>query len=398
MVFNANSIADTAIHTAINPLRVGLLPAYRYPQPALWESLLNHMQKALVRSQIQIVRLDQPFLNHRKRISCGDTGNHPSLALVDNIPIQQEQFLSSLQMQLDRTNCDVILAPAAPVEVALLKFSAPVIYLAAATTRLYQQYLNLYPDSEAFAVMERYEKTAMQKATALMYSSQSTVCSAIKDYHAEHHKVWLSPFGANLATLPLTEKVLGQRRCLNTPCRLLFLGSNWQQEGGEIAVQTLFTLLDQGLNTELIVAGCQLPSGLMHPKITVIPDTLETIASLQQLLGRFWEQIHFLLLPRQVAPYNLYLSEAIACGIPTLTTARATQTILRHGKTGYMLPINATGQDYASLIFDLWNDRTSYEQLMWTLRQEYSQHLSWDCWAERLHTLLQSILKLKTYA
>lgn len=62
----------------------------------------------------------------------------------------------------------------------------------------------------------------LAKASKLIYPSKWAANSAIFDYGVEPEKTEIIPFGANLDTVPLIDKVLSKKHSL--PCRLLFIG------------------------------------------------------------------------------------------------------------------------------------------------------------------------------
>ena len=56
-----------------------------------------------------------------------------------------------------------------------------------------------------------------------------------------------------------------------------------------------------------------------------------------------------------------------------------------------MLPISATGDDYANLIIEKLSDSNIYEKLVRSSRQEYDNRLNWHKWAERFYQLFLSL-------
>jgi glycosyltransferase involved in cell wall biosynthesis len=86
------------------------------------------------------------------------------------------------------------------------------------------------------------------------------------------------------------------------------------------------------------------------------------------------------------------LCEANAFGLPVFTTdVGGIPTIAKNGKNGYMLPLSATGEDYANLIIEKLSDPTHYHNLVQSSRKEYDSRLNWNKWAESLHQLILSI-------
>ena len=86
------------------------------------------------------------------------------------------------------------------------------------------------------------------------------------------------------------------------------------------------------------------------------------------------------------------ICEANAFGLPVFTTdVGGIPTIIKNGRNGYMLPLSASGEDYANLIVQNFSDRGVYENLVRSSREEYDRRLNWNKWAESLHQVILSI-------
>jgi len=66
---------------------------------------------------------------------------------------------------------------------------------------------------------------------------------------------------------------------------------------------------------------------------------------------------------------------------------------VREGKNGFLLPPDATAQDYAEKIKTVFNDRENYIRLRASSRLEFETRLNWDVWGERVNAIFEDVVK-----
>lgn len=386
-----------------SPIRVGFLSAHNYLDLTQWSGTLFYMQQALVRNGFQVIRLGTPKVYpswQRKLLSYGEHLKNVLVPLPFYPPVQG-QWIEQVEKQIFEADCDFIFAPIASKEIVLLNTSVPIIYLSDSTARLFcQEHLYTHVQGKQSQLsqatleeIEKFEAIALTKAEHIIYPSQWAAQSAIEDYGVAPSKVSIIPFGANLEHPPTAAEVLENRQTNPfVPCRLLFIGVDWQRKGGDIAFQTLLELLHRNINAELVVVGTVPPSHIHHEKLTVIPNLDKNSPQHRQRLDQLLQQSHFLLLPSRAECYGIVLCEASAFGLPVLTSVvGGISTVVKNGLNGYKLPLDACGSDYADRLVQILADPAHYHQLTLGSRDEYDQRLNWNCWAESVHALLLSL-------
>jgi glycosyltransferase involved in cell wall biosynthesis len=385
------------------PLRVGFLSAHNYLDRTQWSGTLFYMQQALAQQGLQVVHLGTPrqYPNwQRKLIYYGQNLKKIFVTPPFHPPIQPE-WLNRVEAQIAAAECDFVLAPIASKEIAALHTDTPIIYFSDTTAKLFcqeQSYAHVYGsqtrlDQETLDQIELLDAIALTKSTHVVYPSQWAAQSAIEDYGVSPARVSVIPFGANLEQPPDALEVLRDRQSLPlSPCRLLFIGIDWQRKGGDIAFQTLLALLKQGIDAELTIVGAVPPPQIRHERLTVIPRLDKNLPQDRQQLDQLLRQSHFLLLPSRAECYGVSLCEANAFGLPALATAvGGISTVVRNGRNGYKLPLSASGEDYAHLLVKLLADYPRYQQLARSSRAQYDQRLNWSRWAESVEELLRSL-------
>lgn len=389
-------------------IRVGFLSAHNYLDLTQWSGTLFYMQQALAQNGLQVIHLGTPkiYPTWQKKLLYYWKHCKNVLFPAPFYPSVQQQWLDQVEEQIQGADCDFIFAPIASKEIALLNTSVPIVYLSDATARLFckeQLYTRVQGkqsnlDQATLEKIETFEAIALNRAKHVIYPSQWAGQSAIEDYGVAPSKVSVIPFGANLEHLPTAAEVL-QNRQENplVPCRLLFIGMDWQRKGGDIAFQTLLELLRRNINAELVVVGSVPPPHIRHEKLTVIPHLDKNHPQHRQRLNQLLQQSHFLLLPSRAECYGIVLCEANAFGLPVLSTAvGGISTIVRDGQNGYRLPLDACGADYADRLVEILDNPAHYQQLTLLSRREYDQRLNWNCWAQSVHALLLSLQNSKS--
>jgi glycosyltransferase involved in cell wall biosynthesis len=71
------------------------------------------------------------------------------------------------------------------------------------------------------------------------------------------------------------------------------------------------------------------------------------------------------------------------------TDTGGVRTALAGGATGFLLPMDATGEDYANRIADVVSDPARYDALRTCARDVYETRLAWPAWADRVNALTE---------
>jgi len=289
--------------------------------------------------------------------------------------------------KLSKEHFDLIFAPAASTDIAFLDTKIPIIYLSDTTFSLLHGYYPSHSNLLKISIRDGklIDQLAIEKSSLLIFSSEWAANSAISDYGADKEKIRVIPFGANLNEIPSDKFVFN--RDPSDICRLVFLGTNWNRKGGTIAFETLLELEKMGVKSELIVCGCTPPSDFRHRNMKVI--------SFAPKIADILSKADFLLLPTRAECYGIVFCEANAYGIPAITTdTGGVSGLINNGENGFMLPLTATGSDYAKIIRKIWQDKKSYNRLRKMCRKAFDKRLNWDSWGLAIRDAIGEILDI----
>ena len=283
---------------------------------------------------------------------------------------------------------DIIFAPCASTEFALLKTDLPIVYLSDTSFNQVRDYYGWWTDLSAYSIKEsnKIEKMAMDKSKAIIYSSRWAADYAINYYNIDPNKINIIGFGANLETPGQVSFI----KDYNNTITFLFLGVDWIRKGGDIALKTVEKLAEIGYNVKLLVCGCIPP---VNSKVMeVIPFLNKNNQEDNLKLQRLLTESHFLFLPTRADCTPIVFCEAAAYGLPIITTDTGGVTsIVENSVNGFTLPFKATVQDYVDTIKYLLNTPEKIMAISISARTKYETELNWDVFGEKFQDLINSL-------
>ena len=302
------------------------------------------------------------------------------------------QFAADAVKRVAAISPDVVFAPAGSSFASAIPASTPLVYASDATFRLVENYHPNYRGMSpgARAMAELLERKTIARANLLLYPSEWAAESAIRDYGADPARVHVISWGANLTNPPPRASALSSRK--EGPCRILFIGANWQEKGADLAVATLTELTSRGVDAELIICGCAPPVPIVCKGLQIIPYLDKSDPEQRDRIGQLYRDADIFLLPTQADCYGIVFCEAAAYGVPSVAprtggVAGAVST----GETGLLLPPTATSDDYATAIAEICADPVRLARLKQASRNAFEERLNWGIWSKRVSELIQNL-------
>jgi glycosyltransferase involved in cell wall biosynthesis len=291
--------------------------------------------------------------------------------------------------KIKQNNIDLIFAPTASTEIALLRTNLPIIYLSDSSFNQMKDYYNIFSNLSSFSVKESnsIERRAILKSKAIIYPSKWAADYSINFYKADFEKVKIISFGPNIDA----PKHIDYDKDYSSQINFLFLGVDWIRKGGDIALETIEKLSLKGYKVKLIVCGCIPPVKNEFMEIIPFLDKNNPIdnARLRELLT----QSHFLFLPTRAEALGIVFIEAAAYGLPVIATDTGGVTaVVENGVNGYVLPLNASVDDYVSTIQDLLDNPENIKSIIKLTRLRFENELNWEIFGEKFEILAKSII------
>jgi len=288
-----------------------------------------------------------------------------------------------LTKRLAKDRFDVIFAPYGCGQIAFLETSIPIIYLSDTTFHNMIDYYPSFSNLLWFSQREGnlIEQRAINKASHIIYPSEWAANSAIRDYGAPPGKVHVIPLGASLERIPTPTD---PRSPEGRTCNLLFVGRDWQRKGGDLAVAALEKLAGYNLPAQLTIVGCQ-PPITFRENIRVFPYLNKNREEEARLIEQLYAEADFLILPTRAECGSIAAIEASAFGVPVIATdTGGLPANVKEGINGHLLPLTATGDDFAMVIATLFRDEKRYKKLRETSRQEYERRSDGEVWCQEV--------------
>jgi glycosyltransferase involved in cell wall biosynthesis len=296
-----------------------------------------------------------------------------------------------IQRLLMREDVDLIFTISVDQQVAFLETDIPIVHHSDATFTGVEEYYSEFVDLWGWSRASGHEITrrAISNADLSIYPSRWSADSAISDYGADPTRVHVLPYGANLQSPPDTRSATDIEG--RTRCQLVFIGSDWHRKGGDLAFETMTELVNRGVNATLVVVGCRPPHS--NERLIVYPfldkQNSEQLRQYQAILRKS----AFLCQPTRAETFGAIFAEAAAYGVPSVTNRTGgVVDAVDHGKSGFLLPPEARGDQYADVIEAVWSDRERYHRLVRTTRDRFDRVLNWDSWGDRVEKLINDMI------
>lgn len=294
---------------------------------------------------------------------------------------------------------DVVLAVGGSEFVAYLKTEKPIVLVVDRTVAGAFEYHSVLTNLLVWSKKQSAitDAKAMRRTALNYFASTWAQRAAVIEYQLVENRNVVLPFGANVYKLPPKE-LLMHRTFDRSVCKLLFVGRDWENKGGDIALDCFKQLKSKGKVVELHIVGCSIPAGNQEEGLIshgfLDRNKMEDGEQLHQLYLRS----HFFILPTRFEAYGLVFAEAAAYGLPAIgPDTGGVASAMCNGETGILMPANATGEDYANNILELWNDETKWKQQITKSRALYDANLSWERWATKFLDKLEQHLQANNW-
>ncbi len=293
----------------------------------------------------------------------------------------KRRYSLTVQNAIDATAFDLLIAPVnSEVVAALTLHNQKLIFVTDATPEYIAQEYQQQLDQGIHDI----EMHCIQKAFKTLYSSAFMASKALTEFNSIDDigsKVDTVRFGLNLDTPPKAITPKAPPRLV----KLVFIGKEWERKGGITAVETAQALQRQGIACQLTIVGCTPPITLDPALCTVIPFLDKNKPDQQAQYHDLLSEAHFLLLPTRADCTPMVIAEANAFSCPVLASdVGGIPSLISENNNGFLLPLGATGDNYAHKITTLINNAEQYKALSEGSFEFYQHNLTWSAWAKHV--------------
>lgn len=270
-----------------------------------------------------------------------------------------------------------------------LDVNIPTVHLSDVNFHLFKDYISKNRTKEQDVKIEIKEKKVLSEYTSIIYSSEWAKENTIDYYNINPRKIHVVEFGANIPK-PTNYKIDIQ----TDVCNLVFIGKNWIKKGGDKALSAYKILKAEGFRCTLTIIGST-PLEIQDDDedLVIIPFIDKSKPADLNRLCEILYNSHFLVLPTEFDAFGIVFCEASAYGVPSIASdVGGVSQPIREGVNGFLLPPNATAEDYANKIKMVFSDKNGYKELRISSRREYETRLNWDVWEEKVNKILEDVV------
>lgn len=302
-----------------------------------------------------------------------------------------QHYRKLINGQLEKLKPDAVIAVAAAHKIAYIEPKWPLIYAADA---MYATVVDYYGKYAALPSRTRLQGNMLQRALLervdrALLCSQWAIDAARAAYGLPEEMLREVPMGANLDEDPGF-----QAPTISGPLTLLFVGYDWQRKGGPLLLQIAQELRRRTGDAELHVVGVSPREArgadgvYLHGRID--KSNRHEFGKLIELYRRS----SFFTMPSREEAFGIVHCEAAAFGRPSV----AAQTggvagIVRDGRSGLLLPLNASAADYADRILNVWQQPADYIAMCAEARRQYETRLNWTQWGDALANAVDEVVR-----
>lgn len=352
-------------------MRIAFLTPWRIRDPQSWSGVVCRMNQALeVRAEII------PIETHGLRASLLDRAWMKTFSRLS-----QKRYLSGHSLAggfsrrkrvedlVRRSGADVVLAVAASQDIAMARFSCPVVQVTDAT---FQAMIGYYPlFSELQSVLRwqgaRLAKLATSNTEAFAVASGWAKDSLVRHYGVPEARCAVVPFGPSCEPEEQPQPV--ERSAL----RILVVCSDWNRKGGDLAVSAVEVLREQCPDSALTVVG----------DAPALPEWVTCLGRVPRSNMPELYRTHDVLLELATANAGgVTLTDAHAFGLPTIATdTGGVGSIVDRGVTGLLVDPDGDVVAEAAAALRALYDRAYRTGMARAAYQRHLDLLNWDTWA-----------------
>lgn len=225
------------------------------------------------------------------------------------------------------------------------------------------------------------ERRAYHAARHLFAFSRETRMSLLEDYGVPADRVSVVGAGINARELP------GPRgAAVPGPPMILFVGNDFERKGGHVLLSAFAEVRSQIPDVRLVLVGTT-------PQIPPQPgvEVLGRVHDRERVLGLYQEATVFCL-PSVFDPLPLVLLEAMAHGVPCVTTATCgVPDVVTDGRDGVLVPPGAA-RELAGALVGLLRDPVRAGEIGAAGRERVLGAFTWDHVVDRMAPALDEVL------
>ena len=404
------------------PLRVGMITLWDAEDPTVMSGMPYHMMKAFEGSGVELVPLSPEKPEQRPSL-CRSATKRVSKLLLDSPPgrklrarVQLRRKRLRLLKEHAQAHVEVIAAARAASErinkqivgenldalygvcmstaIPGLETDLPIVYTSDGTAQLlFETYLDYAAHGEGYrkACIE-LENMAMARVDVAVFPSRRSLESAIEDHGLPRAKGRLLPFGANITIR--TDQRLEPDPPSRERLELVLVAADPVRKRLDFCIEITELLRSRGVHASLNFIGASTVRAEASPFVNSFGRLSMGEASDRVLHQDVLQRSHLMLLPSLGELFGIAPGEAAHFGRPSLVSdVGGLPTVVDHGRSGLVLPKDASAEDYADQITSLVDDSNRYRALSAGALERANSVLNWEAFAREMGLIMRDVCR-----
>jgi glycosyltransferase involved in cell wall biosynthesis len=181
-----------------------------------------------------------------------------------------------------------------------------------------------------------WNQRTYQAASAIVTWSQWAKNSVVNDYGIPADKVTVSSPGIDLEQWAFKRPQLNDEKPHHSPVRLLFVGGDFIRKGGQTLVEAFQQGLHQNCVLDIVTKDVQIFQALAGAERIQVHCHL---SAGDPMLKELYAKADIFIFPTQSDCHSVAITEAMAAGLPIITTnVGAIHELVEHGTNGWVIP------------------------------------------------------------
>ena len=288
----------------------------------------------------------------------------------------------SITRQIVRERIDVLVGVCVSTSLSDLVTDIPILYASDATARLINTtYPTFARRSRGYKLAcDRIERAALSRLKCGFYASPFALESAMRDYGVPPERARLLPLGANIRPHP--DERIDPDPPTRENLRILVVASDPRRKRLDLCVEIIEKLRARGWTVEMIHIGRPTRRALRSPLVRCLGPLKLSNANDRVRHRDALRQSHFCLLPSTGEMFGIAPCESAHFGRPSVVSdAGGLPFVVEHGRTGLVIPLKATAEEYALAIERISSDEQTYLRMGRRALERARTEFTWEAWA-----------------
>ncbi|WP_121969874.1 glycosyltransferase family 4 protein [Leptolyngbya sp. BC1307] len=310
-------------------------------------------------------------------------------------PAVSRHYAHQIEDRLSHSDADILLCQENAIPLAMVRPDRPMVLWTDATLG---SLIDFYPYLSNLCWETRHnllklEQRVLERCSLIVLTSQWAARRAHDLYGTPLSKIEIIPRGSNQArNLPSETIGAAIEQRASRPCKLLFVGVEWQRKGGDVALRVAAELNRQGIETELHVVGCVPPvDSQSFVKVHGFID--RTTPAGQAEIAALFQSAHFLIFPTKADTFGVVISEAASFGVPALATeVGGITSVVKADVTGKTFALESDPSEYCRFVAGYMADIKRYQSLAYSTLEHYQKYMSWSAIGDQARVAFRNLL------